>query len=89
MTWIVFSSALHAHHQKDMILQSNKVVGPLLKSTALNVSSHDLPLVTTEHEKKQKKIKITTILLQRKSLHMQTSPVVNRQQKQYTHSANK
>lgn len=29
------------------------------------------------------------ILLQIRSLHMQTSPVVNRQQKQYTHSADK
>lgn len=73
MTWIAFSSALHAYHRKDMILQSNKiVVGPLLQSTALDVSSHDLPLVTTEQKK---------IIVQIRSLHMQTSPVVYREQK--------
>lgn len=55
MTWIVFSGALHAHHLKDIILQRNKVVGPLLQSNALNVSSHDLSLVTTEHTHTQKK----------------------------------
>lgn len=77
MTWIVFSSALHAHHLKDMILQSNKVVGPLLQSTALNVSSHDLPLVTTEHTQKN-------LVTNKKSAYA-NKPC----NKQYTHSADK